>query len=309
MRRLALMAILLAGCTETIDAGGSGVDAGVDGDPLASIPTDDYEPGSLDEIQQTIIQKRCSGQPGLCHNGQFEPNLSTAANTYAYLVGRPALEKRDLMRVVPGEPDASFLIDKLRNRDVDTQMPLGADPLAEAEIALIEGWIEDGARRTPDADPVELLNNPPATPEIAVFDGAARLDLAGPFAVSVGQQLTLRQSVQDFETADSAIPFAIFIMAATDGRQVLLGGGDAGNLGIASYDAAGPQGAGDALNYRFAWTVPATVDLLDEATGAVTPDVPTTGQVFSIAAAYVDGFTAGESMGAFDFALQIMRVE
>ena len=52
-----------------------------DDDPLAVTVTP--AAGSLDELHQRVIGARCSGQPGLCHNGQFEPNLSTPAMTYA----------------------------------------------------------------------------------------------------------------------------------------------------------------------------------------------------------------------------------
>src|SRR5678815_5558764 len=109
---------------------------------------------------ERIIAKRCSGQPGLCHNGQFEPNLSTPALAYAYLVNRPGLERTDRLRVSPGSSATSFLVDKLRNRGVSTQMPLGAEPLAEADIAEIEAWIDGGALRAPGADPAPVLNNP-----------------------------------------------------------------------------------------------------------------------------------------------------
>src|SRR6185295_7872480 len=75
-------------------------DAGTpDDDPLA---VGDTPPaGSLDDLHQRIIAKRCSGQPGLCHNGQFEPNLSTPALSYAYVVNRPGIEKATRLRVKP----------------------------------------------------------------------------------------------------------------------------------------------------------------------------------------------------------------
>src|SRR5215468_6723917 len=176
-------------------------DPAPDDDPLAVRETP--AAGSLDDLHQRVIAKRCSGQPGLCHNGQFEPNLSTPALTYAYLVGRPSLEKTDRLRVRAGDPDHSLLIDKLRNRNgVSTQMPLGADPLLEADIQALEAWITGGALRAPGAAPAPVLNNPPHRPEVAIFDaGGTRLDGAGPVKVSAGATLVLRHSVQDFETA------------------------------------------------------------------------------------------------------------
>ena len=47
------------------------------------------EPGSLDELHRIIVPRAAPASPGLCHNGQFEPNLSTPALTYAY-AGQPA---------------------------------------------------------------------------------------------------------------------------------------------------------------------------------------------------------------------------
>lgn len=295
MRRalcIGALAWAAAACGSDLEAGGADVDAGVDDDPL--IISDEPAEGSLDYIQKVIIQERCSGQPGLCHNGQFEPNLSTASNTYSYLVNRPGLEKRDRYRVEPGDPDSSLLIDKIRNRQVSTQMPLGAEPLAESEIAMIEAWIEDGALRRPGAVPAPQLNNPPSPPEIAIFDtGGTRLDTGGQVPIAVGTTIRLRHSVEDFETADADIPFATFILSTTDGRNVVLSpGADDPENGVTSYDPGGPMGNGDTLNYMFQWTVPATLDLIDDDTGA-TSSVAAAGQVLTPIVLYVDGFPTG----------------
>jgi hypothetical protein len=189
---------------------------------------------------------------------------------------------------VPGDPDASFLIDKLRNRDVSTQMPLGAEPLAEEEIALIEEWIRDGALRRPGAEPAPELNNPPRAPEIAVFDaGGDRLDTGAPLTVAAGTTLTLRHSVSDFETADEEIPFGAFLLQAPDGRRVVLSpGSDDPGLAISEYDGAGPMGNGDLLNRRFAVTLGANLDLIDDA-GAIAT-VSAADRPLTIIAVYVD---------------------
>jgi hypothetical protein len=289
---LIVVALALPACTDEIDAGGSGIDAGVDDDPLAV--DDAPEPGSFDDLHRNIIAPRCSGQPGLCHNGQFEPNLSTPSLAYEYLTVRPSLEKPDRYRVDPGNPDDSVLIDKLRGRDVATQMPLGAEPLSEDDIAALEAWIDDGALRRPGADPAPVLNEPPRAPEIGVYLGAVRLDGAAGANVSVGQTITLRHSVHDFELADSAIPFGAFVLSATDGRNAVLvpAAPDDPHVAPTAYDAAGPMGNGDLLNWRFQWTIPATIELYDEATMVRTP-VAASGMVLSPIALYVDSFTGG----------------
>src|SRR4029077_16397363 len=97
----AIFAVLVAACgsDKAVDVT---IDGGTDDDPLHVTAT--AAPGSLDDLHARIIAKRCSGQPGLCHNGQFEPNLSTPAMTYAYLVRRPSIENATRLRVNPGDP-------------------------------------------------------------------------------------------------------------------------------------------------------------------------------------------------------------
>lgn len=286
MKRLTLCA-LLAACGND-STGSTTPDAGIDPDPLAVEST--APPGSLDHLHETIIERRCSGQPGLCHNGQFEPNLSTPALTYAYLVNRPSLEKIDKLRVKPGDPANSVFIDKIRNRGVATQMPLGAEPLSEEETQAIEQWIRDGALRAPGAAPAPVLNNPPRRPQVGVFSaGGTRLDGNGPVTVAPGTTIVLRHSVQDFETPDSAIPFAgvnLFVVGAN--RAVVLAPGtDDPQTGQTTYDASGPMGIGDRLNYQRAWTVPATLPVIDPAT-KVESTIPASGASLVLQAFYID---------------------
>lgn len=287
------LALALAACTETVDADGEIVDPTIDPDPLQV--EDTAAPGSLDALHRTTIAPRCSGQPGLCHNGQFEPNLSTPALTYAYLVNRPSLEKPGRYRVRAGDPGASVFIDKLRDREVASRMPLGAEPLAEAEIAALEAWITGGALRSPGASPPPLLNNPPARPEIAVFDAAGtRLDLAGPVNVDAGTTITLRHSVRDFETADAMIPFGAFVLNTNDGRSAVInpGAGSDRHVGPTTYDPAAPMGVGDLLNFRRSWTIPSMVTLHDPQTQTI-EDVPAAGLVLTPICVYIDSATSG----------------
>jgi hypothetical protein len=292
MRRLGLL-LALAACGGDVEAGGSGVDAAVDDDPLAV--DDAPDTGSFDELHRRIIAPRCSGTPGLCHNGQFEPNLSTPGLAYAYLVNRPSIEKPTLWRVAPGDAAASVLIDKLRNRDVATQMPLGADPLEEADIAAIEAWIEDGALRRPGDDPAPRLNEPPWKPEIGVFAAnGTRLDVSGNASVAVGDTITLRHTVRDFETADADIPFAAMLLNTTDGRSAVLvpAAQDDPHVAQTTYDASGPMGNGDLLDYRFGWTIPSTIELYNDQTGVRTP-VGASGLVLYPIAIYLDAPVGG----------------
>ncbi len=172
-------------------------------------------------------------------------------------------------------------------------MPLGAEPLAEEEIAQIEAWIENGALRRPGAEPPPTLNNPPRVPEIAVFDAAGeRLDTGGPFTVASGAEFTLRHSVSDFETGDEEIAFGAFLLQAGDGRRVVLTpGSDDPGVGQSVYDADGPMGNGDLLNRQLPVTLGANVDLVDD--GGIIENVPTADLAFTILAVYVDEATSG----------------
>ena len=290
--------------------------AGDDGDPPFEPPVDP-DPlevtttptaGSLDDLHAKIIAKRCSGQPGLCHNGQFEPNLSTPGLTYSYLVNRPGLEKPNLLRVKPGNAAQSLFIDKIRNRGVATQMPLGAEPLVEADIVALEEWINAGALRAPGAAPAPNLNNPPHRPQIGIFNTAnTRLDGTGPVNVTAGTTLRLRHTVQDFETADSAIPFGAIILSIADGRNVVVTTGNDPQVGPTTFEAAGPPAQGDTFNWRRDWTIPATLTVRNQA--GQTATVPAAGQVISVLAVYVDGAPMSGGIVALDQSTTTINIQ
>lgn len=294
MRRVVMVvAVIVGGCGNDGPAGN--VDAAVDPDPLDVTST--AAPGSLDDLHQRIIEPRCSGQPGLCHNGQFEPNLSTPALMYSYVVNRPGIEKADRLRVKPGDAATSLFIDKLRKRDVATQMPLGAEPLEEADIAAIEAWINAGALRAPAAQAAPTLNNPPRRPEIAVFDNTGKqiTPTAGMLRVTVGSTIVLRHSVQDFETPDAQIPFGGFILALADGTAVALDNRpniDDPTVGQTTFDPNAPMGRGDLLDFRLAWPVPAQLPVFDRTTNTRSTR-PAAGVLLTPVVFYVDDAAAG----------------
>jgi hypothetical protein len=54
-----------------------------------------------------------------------------------------------ILRVVPGDPNNSYIIQKLEGHAaVGAQMPFGGPPLDAAVIAVIRQWITDGAQRS-----------------------------------------------------------------------------------------------------------------------------------------------------------------
>jgi hypothetical protein len=61
-------------------------------------------------------------------------------------IGVPSTEVPSVLRVAPGNPDASYLIQKLEGHAaVGARMPFGGPYLDTATIAVIRQWITAGA--------------------------------------------------------------------------------------------------------------------------------------------------------------------
>jgi hypothetical protein len=144
MRTHALFPRLLAAfATAALGAcagNGDGLDA--NGQPIqgpAPPVQDDFT-----QIQDTIFTPICTA----CHIGATAPLglRLDAANSRALLVGIASVEVPALLRVSPGNPDASYLVQKIEGTAaVGERMPLGGPPLPQAQIDLVRGWIAAGA--------------------------------------------------------------------------------------------------------------------------------------------------------------------
>jgi mono/diheme cytochrome c family protein len=137
-----LCAVLVAGCDESLET-------------LAG-PTPTLTP-TLSSIQRDIFQAGdVSGRPSCasCHNpngGAFRAvglDLSTEG-TYDSLVGAASRQKPGAVRVVPGDPARSYLVQKVEGAaDISgVRMPIRGPYLTDGQIAIIKRWIELGARR------------------------------------------------------------------------------------------------------------------------------------------------------------------
>ena len=76
-------------------------------------------------------------------------NLS-AGQAYANTVNVPSNELPSMDRIEPGDPNQSYLVNKIQGTQGDVggsgqRMPLGGDPLSEADINTIRAWITAGA--------------------------------------------------------------------------------------------------------------------------------------------------------------------
>jgi hypothetical protein len=110
-------------------------------------------PGSATANAPDFIIHRCGSAK--CHGGEKPKeglDLSSVAALKATAIGKDA-EQAPLKRIVPGDPEASYLflkITKFRRPDDKRlkwrNMPSGPKTLEDDEIALIEAWIKAGAK-------------------------------------------------------------------------------------------------------------------------------------------------------------------
>jgi hypothetical protein len=101
-------------------------------------------------IQDNVFTPICT----VCHAGANAPQglRLDAANSYDLLVGVRSNEVSSLQRVKPGDPDHSYVVQKLEGHAaVGARMPLGGPYLDQATIDVIRQWITDGAQRSPTA--------------------------------------------------------------------------------------------------------------------------------------------------------------
>jgi hypothetical protein len=73
-------------------------------------------------------------------------DLTSLSMSYLGLVNTPSLEVGSLDRVEPGNPNASYLVQKIEGTAaVGVRMPATGVPLDAAAIAAIRQWITNGA--------------------------------------------------------------------------------------------------------------------------------------------------------------------
>jgi len=179
MRRAVMvaMAIAASGCAgngDGLDETGRPVDNG----PLPLAPT-------FASIQQNVFTPVCI----TCHAGASAPVglRLDEGSSYAALVNAPSVEVPGLRRIRAGDPDASYLIQKLEGRAaVGGRMPLGQPALPQATIDVIRQWISEGAQRpvvaASNSKPATLLAVTPLPDEI-LDGGPAEIVIASANAI------------------------------------------------------------------------------------------------------------------------------
>lgn len=118
-------------------------------------PTPNLEP-TFSSIQQDIFQTSDAAGRSLCvgchTNVGRNPagGLNLAGDAHSALVNVSSRGKPEVTLVVPGNPDASYLLHKLEGRSsiVGLRMPRSGPPyLTDGQLLVIRRWIAIGAPR------------------------------------------------------------------------------------------------------------------------------------------------------------------
>jgi hypothetical protein len=136
--------VALSGCDENVST-------------LAG-PTPDLRP-TFASVQAEVFEKTDSAGRLACVNchttvNRPPPGLPagrlnlTHDAAYAQLVNVPSTQRPTMMRVVPGNPDASYIIHKIEprtDRRLLLRMPFLPPYLGDGQITILRRWIEIGA--------------------------------------------------------------------------------------------------------------------------------------------------------------------
>jgi hypothetical protein len=143
-------ALCVLACAALGACAGSGAGLDANGRPIGSEGSGGPLLPTFESIQNNVFTPICS----VCHAGGAAPEgmRLDAANSYAMIVGVPSTEVPAVLRIKPGDPDNSYLIQKIEGRAaVGAQMPYGGPPLPSATIAAMRQWVTDGALKVQPA--------------------------------------------------------------------------------------------------------------------------------------------------------------
>lgn len=116
-------------------------------------PTPNLEP-TFQALQRDVFEARDSaGRQNCtaCHNniGRTPSGNLNLLHDVAYdqLVNRPAAFKPGAIRVIPGDPDNSYIVHKVEGTVgiAGVRMPLGGPYLTDGQILILRRWIALGA--------------------------------------------------------------------------------------------------------------------------------------------------------------------
>jgi hypothetical protein len=146
---------LLAGCAAACAGNGQGLDA--NGQPISSGNPGGPLTADFQSIQDNVFTPICAP----CHSGASAPEglQLDAGHSYNLLVGVASAEQPNLLRVKAGDPDSSYMVQKIEGLASISgdRMPRGEPPLLPATIDTIRQWIANGAQNAPAAAAAQMF--------------------------------------------------------------------------------------------------------------------------------------------------------
>jgi hypothetical protein len=207
---------------------------------------------SFDSIQANVFDAYCEH----CHSGANAPAglRLDAANSYAMLVGVASVERPNLLRVAPGDPSSSYIIQKLEGTaGIGERMPAGLPPLPQADINVIRQWITDGAQPgSGSGAPIRVTSVSPAP-------GSTLVALPGSITVGFSRDLNAPSVTTATFTLGRA--GADGVLDTPDDVAVTPASVTAGGLNprLATMNLAGVPSAADRYRIRLVGTGPAAI--------------------------------------------------
>lgn len=117
-----------------------------------------------------------------------------------------------LASIVPGDPESSFLVEVIDGSNEDMLMPprsRGGDPLTSEQVALIEGWIAEGARW-----PGQMEEKIEKTTDLWSFQPVERPEVPGSEAAPVDAFLNAALEEKGLEPNGEADPLSLIRRAS-----------------------------------------------------------------------------------------------
>ena len=172
-----LAAAAVAACTGSgvgLDANGNPITPGGGGEPL----TPDFK-----SIQDNVFTPICTK----CHIGAGAPQglQLDAAHSYALLVGVPSTEQPNVLRIKAGDPDNSYLVQKIEGAASisGVRMPFGGPYLPQSTIDVIRTWVTNGALPSSTAASAAVQHHTSFAVEVTAPDEGTVLAAALPALV------------------------------------------------------------------------------------------------------------------------------
>jgi len=143
--------VCLAGCGES--------DNNTPGAATSAVPPKAVTPvnvaSTFERIQSQVFNVSCTSDSCHSHVGQAGALILEDGYSWDALINHipsnPVAASNNLMRVMPGQPAATFLLSKITanlSAGEGTSMPYGAAPLSVSTVDVIQAWVAAGAPAT-----------------------------------------------------------------------------------------------------------------------------------------------------------------